>query len=218
MKGQIARVVGRVSILAAALIAVLATRVVSASHEELRVADRLRTRGDVDSAIVHYRRAVRFYAPGNPYVSEALAALRQIAREADTADNEPRALSAWRAIHAGILAGRSFYVPHREALAEADARLAALAATDPPAIDLPHSEASRRRAYLAALGRAADRDPSLFPTLLLLAGFAAWVGGALGLMTQGLDLESRLLPSAARRFGTIMLVGFLAFVVGLALA
>ena len=218
MKGTTARFVGRASILVAALLAVLAVRVVAGSHDELRLAERLRARGDVDTAIVHYRRAVRFYAPGNPYVSDALRALVDIAREAERAADTTRALAAWRAVHAGILTGRSFYVPHRDVLAEADAHLAALAAADPPPVDVPHGETGRRLSYLAALERARDSDPSVLWTLVLLSGFAAWIAGSLGLVLRGVDLEARLCMPAAGRFATLMLVGFLAFVVGLALA
>jgi hypothetical protein len=218
VKGDTARLVGRGSILLAALFAVLAVRVVVGSHDELALAERFRARGDIDTSIVHYRRAVRFYAPGNPYVSDALVALVRTARDAEAAGNPTRALAAWRAVHAGILAGRSFYVPHRDVLVEADAHIAALTAVDSPPVDVAHGQEGRRRAYLAALVRARDSDPSLFWTLVLLAGFAAWLGGALGLVLRGVDLEARLVRTEARRFGVIMLVGFFAFVLGLALA
>lgn len=218
MKGATARLVGRASILIAAVLAVLAVRVVAGAHDELRLAERLRARGDIDSAIVHYRRAVRFYAPGNPYVSTALDALVKTARDAEAAGDATRALAAWRAVHAGILASRSFYVPHAAVLAEADAHLATLTARDPPPVDVAHGEAGRRRAYLAALERARDGDPSVFWTLVLLVGFAAWVGGAVGLLLRGFDDDARLRVPAARRFALTMLVGFVGFVVGLGLA
>lgn len=218
MKGTAALLIGRVSILLGALLAVLAVRVVVGSQDELHLAEQQRGRGDLDTAIVHYRRAIRFYAPGNPYVSDALVSLARIAREAERTGEATRALAAWRAVHAGILASRSFYVPHRDALVEADAHIAALTAVDPPPIDVANGEAGRRRAYLAALVRARDSDPSLFWTLVLLMGFAAWLSGALGLVLRGIDLEARLVQPGARRFAMLMVGGFFAFVVGLALA
>ncbi len=218
LSGPTAQLVGRASLLAAAVLAVLAVRVVVGSHDELRVAERLRARGDVDSAVVHYRRAVRLYAPGNPYVSDALDGLVGLARAAEAAGEPARALAAWRAVHAGLLAGRSFYLPHRDVLIQADARIAALTAVDPPPVDVAHGEAGRRRAYLSELERARGSDPSVLWTLVLLAGFVAWVGGALGLALRGMDLEGRLVPAVARHFATIMFVGLVAFVAGLALA
>lgn len=218
MNGAALRFAGRASIVVAGLLAVLAVRVVSGSRDELRFAERLEASGDVDSAIVHYRRAVRFYAPGNPYVSRALEALGRTARAAETAGDDARALAAWRAVHAGILASRSFYIPHRDVLEDADAHIAALAAVDPPPVDVAHGEAGRRRAYLGALERARESDPALLWTVVLLAGFVAWVGGALGLVLRGVDVEARPRMPEARRFATVMLAGFLAFVVGLALA
>jgi hypothetical protein len=54
--------------------------------------------------------------------------------------------------------------------------------------------------------------------ILLLGGFAAWVGGALALFLRGFDRESRPQGPALRRHGLVMIGGFVAFVAGLSLA
>ncbi len=218
MSGPAARLVGRASVVVAALLVLLAVRVLAASHDEHARAEQLRASGDLDGAIVHYRRAARLYVPGSPHVAASLRALAAIARESESAGETARALAAWRAVHAAVLASRSLYVPHDAALTEADAHLAALAADDPPPVDAAVGRAAREQAYLRALERARAADPARLPVLLLLAGFAAWIGGALGLLRRGVDDEARLRVPEARRFGAIMAIGFAAFVAGLALA
>jgi hypothetical protein len=207
-----------VTLVVAALLILFAARMVVGAQDELRRAARLRAVGDVDGAVVHYRRAARLYVPGSPHVTEALGALATIARDAETAGASARALAAWRSIHASILASRSFYVPHGAALAEADARIAALTAAEPPAVDAARPVGVREAAYRRALARAADADPSRLAVFLLLAGFAAWVGGALVLFLRGFDRESRPQGLLLRRYGFVMIGGFVAFVAGLSLA
>ncbi len=218
MNGTAARLAARASLVVAALLVLLAARVLVGAHEELRNATRLRAAGDLDGAVVHYRRAARLYVPGSPHVGEALGALASIARDAESAGATARALAAWRSVHASVLAARSFYVPHDAALAEADARIAALVAAEPPAVDAAKSPREREAAYRRALTRAAERDPSLVAVLVLLAGFGGWVGGALALLLRGFDGESRARMAEVRSFGLVMLVGFVAFVAGLAFA
>lgn len=171
--------------------------------------------GDVPAAIAHLRRAARWYAPGNPYASEALDVLLAVGERAQR-DNEPeRALSAYRAVHATIHAAASFYLPHPERLAVADQQIAALmGARRPPEIDAHLSRPERAAAYRRALD---GRGPRLGFVLFGLAGFALWVAAVLRLCLRGLDREDRPLP-AARPLGYAAAVGFGAFAVGLAFA
>jgi hypothetical protein len=218
VKGAAARLAARASLVIAALLVLLAVRVLVGAQDELRRAEQLRAAGDVDAAVVHYRRAARLYVPAGPHVGEALGALASIAREAESAGASARALAAWRSVHAAILASRSFYVPHEAALAEADARIAALVAAEPPAVDAARPVGVREAAYRRALTRAAAADPSRLAVFVLLAGFAGWVGGALALLLRGFDSESRVRMPEVRRSGLVMLVGFVGFVAGLAFA
>jgi hypothetical protein len=195
----------------------LAIRVVTASSAELQEAERLRERGDVDASIAHYRRAARWYAPGNPYAAEALDRLAVIAREAEQGGDRERALAAWRSVRGAILGARSFYVPHAERLAEADERIASLmAALPPPPIDAARSPEERRAAHLALL-RETPR-PSVVWGLLALVGLATWVAAAFAFLTRAIDEDDRLVARPARLWGTVWIVGFGLFVLGLALA
>lgn len=184
------------------LFAVLAVRVVTGSRAELARGESLEAARDLDGAILHYRRAARLYAPGNPYTVTALERLAAIGARAEAAGETDRALAAYRSIRGGVLATESFYVPHAAALAQADARIAALtgdAGARPPGPD-------------------PLRRPHVGWTLLLLGGWLAWTAGAFVFAQRALDEEDRVVPAAARLWGTVIVLGFGLFVIGMALA
>ncbi len=199
------------------LLLLLAVRVVGAASGELREADRLHRRGEVDASIAHYRRAARWYAPGNPYSTEALDRLAEIGAAAEREADRERALAAWRSIRGAILGARSFYVPHPERLARADEHIATLMAEVPPApIDTARSPQERRDAHLALL-REVPR-PAVGWSILALLGLATWIVAAFAFVTRAIDEDDRLVGASARLWGTVWIVGFGLFVVGLALA
>ncbi|MCZ7683353.1 MAG: hypothetical protein M5U28_33035 [Sandaracinaceae bacterium] len=55
-------------------------------------------------------------------------------------------------------------------------------------------------------------------TLLLLAGWIAWTAGAFVFAQRAIDEEDRLRGREARIWGTVVVLGFGLFVIGMALA
>lgn len=211
------RLGGKVAAIAGVVLLVLAFRVVTSSRAELEEAARMRASGQREAAVVHYRRAARWYAPGNPYSEAALSELGEIGREAEEAGDTELALSAWRAIRAAIMSSRSFYTPHEDRLRAANARIASLMSSlPPPPIDAGKSREALEREHLELLSE--TTRPSVPWTLVLLLGFAAWVAGAFAFVTRAIDDEDRLVPAQARFWGTVILVGFGLFVLGMSLA
>lgn len=195
----------------------LAARVVYSAHGELSAAKRAANGGDVDLALAHYRRAARHYAPGSPYHVAALDQLAALGRAAEAAGDETRALAAYRSIRGSILAARSFYVPEGERLAAADRHIAALMSEQPaPSMDAGKTKAQLYSEHLALLE--ASPDPSLVWTLVLLAGFAAFVGAAFAFSVRAIDDDDRLVKPAALRWGAVIVVGLAMFALGLSLA
>lgn len=207
----------RGSLVAFAIASLVAARLLVASADEQQLAELALSRGDRDAAIVHYRRAARLYVPLSPFVGRALDGLRAQALRAEQEGDIPRALAAWRAIHAATMGARSVYVPHVERLREADVHVAHLMASlPPPARDHAIGAAARERGLRRELAR--DRDPRLGWRLVALGGFLAWLAGLLALALRGIDAEDRWVPPAARRAGTLIVAGLSLFVLGLALA
>jgi len=199
------------------LLAVIATRVVTSSRAELAQGHTLRGRGDVDGAIVHYRRAARWYAPGSPYHVEALDALGALGRAAAARGDVEQALSAYRGVRAAILGARSFYTPETARLAAANRRIADLMSQQPaPPVDAGKTRERIAAEHLALLE--APMRPNIFWTIVLLLGFAGWVAGAFLFVARAIDSDDRIVGKEARRWGTLVVVGFGLFVLGMALA
>lgn len=206
------RTAARVMAVAGVLLAVLAVRVVTSSHAELRRGERLERSGDLDGAIIAYRRSARWYAPGNPYCTRALDRLGRLAETARETGDTDHALAAWRSVRGAILASRSVFVPHGARLSRAEAAIVELTGELAPPADQSDARAHER----AALAEPAR--PGIAWTLVLLFGWIAWTLGAFAFAQRGLDEEDRLQSGPARLWGTVVVVGFGLFVIGMALA
>lgn len=198
------------------LLAVVAVRVVVSSRAELARGQALQAQ-DPDAAIVHYRRAVRWYAPLSPYPVTALSRLERIAAAAERDGEVDRALSAYRAMRGGILSTRSFYTPTPAVLARANEHIARLMSRQPaPPIDAGKSPETLYREHLALL-RGTHR-PKLPFALLALLGLGLWISGAFAFATRAIDEEDRLVRPQALRWGGLVLLGFALFALGLRFA
>jgi tetratricopeptide (TPR) repeat protein len=211
------RLVLRGALVVALLLVAITVRVVTSAVDELRQGDALRARGELERAVLHYRRAARWYAPGSPFQREALTDLAAIGAAAEQRQDTELALSAYRAIHAAIMSTRSFHVPEQARLRAADARIASLVAAQPvPPIDAGKSRAQLQREHLALL--TAERDPKLAWTLTLLLGFALWVASAFAFCARAINEHDRFVPREAMRWASLIALGLGLFVLGLALA
>ncbi len=198
------------------LLSVMTLRAFLEARAEMAEAALVLGRGDVEQAIVHLRGSARWDAPFNGYAGAARAQLIQLAELCEARGDAAHALSAWRSLHAAIMATRSFYTPHPEQLARADERIAALMAKQPPpAIDAQRTEPERKAEYLALLQ---PRDPNPLGVLLACLGFATWVGAAVVFLQWGVDREGRILRSIARPSALCLLAGWIVFAVGLRIA
>jgi tetratricopeptide (TPR) repeat protein len=211
------RVLLRAALVLAVLLAAVGARVVSSARSELRAGDAYAKRGEVEAALVRYRRAARWYAPLSPYHVQALARLGAIGADAERRERPELALEAYRAIRAAILSTRSWYVPEQVRLRAADERIASLMAALPaPPMDAGKSRERLRREHLALLR--ADPDPSVAWTLVLLFGFGSWVAGAFAFTLRAIDADDRFIPRQVWRWGAVIVVGFGMFVLGMSLA
>ncbi|MCA9531571.1 MAG: hypothetical protein KC543_15685 [Myxococcales bacterium] len=208
---------GRWLAIAGIFLAVVVVRVVVGGHNELEQAKAFDEAGKVVPAIVHYRRAARWYAPGSPYPVEALDRLAALGQQLTAQGDVQGALGAWRAVRGSILATRSFYTPHPERLEVANHHIAELMASEPPPpIDAGKSKEELTREHLALLEHVPE--PKLGWTLVLLFGFFMWVFGAFRFSVRAVDQDDRLVGAQALRWGGVVVVGFALFVLGMWLA
>lgn len=200
----------------AVLLSVMTLRAFLEARAEVASAQLAVHAGDLEGAIIHLRGSARWDAPLNGYAAQARRQLRQLAEQCEARGDATHALSAWRSLHAAIMATRSFYTPHRDELARADQHIASLMASEPPAaIEGQRSPAEREADYLALLQ---PNDPNPFGVLLACLGFATWVGAAVVFLSWGVDREGRILRTVARPSALCLLLGWIAFAVGLRIA
>lgn len=205
--------------LAVALIGVglLLGRVLWSSQEEFDLGRDAFERGDRQAAVLHLGRAAHWYAPGSPFVAAALDELRQIGRQAEMEGQVELALSAYRAIRSSCLGTRSFYTPHRGRLNEANRRIAALMARQPPPpMDRGKTVAQRQEEHLALLERVEEPQPLW--SAVACVSFVLWVVGAFGFILRALDPELRPRRRQALKWGSIVTGGLILWVIALLLA
>jgi len=214
--GPVPRAIVTAALSLLVLIAVLSVRALFEARSARARAEVALARADVDVAIAELRGAGRWYALVNPYATSALDALERIAGQAAAHGDAARALSAQRAIHASIHAGRWFFTPEAERLARADRAIAQLMAREvPPELDAATTPGQRSDAYEAALRVTRPRELWVASALL---GFVTWVSGAVIFMARGLDAEGRLVRYIGKRSGLSVVVGWVAFALGLRLS
>lgn len=208
---------GRAGGILVVVLVVLSVKVIVSSRAELDRARRAETAGELEVAVTHYRRAARWHLPVQPWADEALDALMAIGEAAEERGDAVLALASYRSAHAAIMSTRHLWVPDRERLHRADERIAHLMATgEVPPVDARRSEAEREALYLEMLEE--DRDPALGWSLLALLGFLLWLAGAYGVFTRALDEDDRFVQAELRKWGTLFVLGFGFFALGLALA
>jgi hypothetical protein len=205
---RVARLAVRAVLVALAVLAVLCSRAAIGARDEFGLAQRARQAGDVDTAVVHARRALRWYVPFDPVQHEALEMLLELARDAERSGDEARARRARQAVLAATAASRSFFVPHCDARVEAARARAGgfggvvIGAGDP--------------CRLGAGVFATDADPS--GVAIALAGLVAALSAAWRLASR-LDSGPRRGSAASRgRLLAVVLCGLVAFALGLAIA
>lgn len=203
------------ALVVAVFVGAVVTRVFWDGRTALASGDAALAKGDAHEALVGWRRAARWYAPGAPHVADAYERMGQLAAEAERRGDRTLALDAWRAIRSSSLATRWLVTPFAAEQAEANDHIAALmAAQEVDAGAKPEASARDRRAYhLALLQR--DDAPSVPWTLVALAGFAAWVAGGFWLARRGLTAEERLDRRTATRAALLIAAGILVWMLGL---
>lgn len=199
------------------LLAVFVARALLSARSELAQGHAAVQRKQLEEAVVHYRRAARWYVPFSPLHVAALARLSELGSAAEAAGDSELALSAYRAVRGAIMSTRSFYTPEPHRLSEANRRIAALMAAMPaPPIDAGKTETQLYDEHLKLLTE--KPGPRLLWTFVLLAGFVGWIGGAFVFVERAMDDDDRLIAAQARRWGAVIVVSFALFVLGMAFA
>lgn len=210
------RAVLRVLLMAACVLALVSVRVVLSAKRELEQGQQLLAAHDREGAIVHLRRAARWYAPLSPYHARALRLLWQQGEQAERAGEQESALLAYRAVRGAILATRSLYVPERALLTAANERIASLMAhQEVPGVDAGKSPEQLRGEHLALLEPIPG--PNVFWSCVVLFGFVCWAFAAFTFSLRAIDDQDHWVPAEVKRWAGLSAAGFGLFVLGMLL-
>ena len=194
------------------VLAGLSARMLLGARREVAVAREAAARGDVEGELLHLRRAMAYYLPGNPWVTEAHQRLRDLARLAQTRGQRTRALNYWRELRSAVLRLRGITHPYSRSLEEANRGIAALS-TKGYAFEVQSAD---RAQLLARLG--SPPEPHPLWTLVALAGFCLWVVGAVLLLFRGLRPDASVVWRRLWPMALAVGSGFTLFCLGLSQA
>jgi len=194
------------------VLAGLCARMLLGARHEVALAQEAGVREDVEGQSIHLRRAMAYYLPGNPWVTEAHHRLRDLARLAQARGQRARALAYWRELRGAVLRLRGITRPFSGSLDEANRGIAALSAKG-----YAYGVHSADRARL--LGRlGSPPEPHAIWALVALAGFCLWVGGAVLLLFRGLRPDASVVWRRLWPLALAVGSGFALFCMGLSQA
>jgi hypothetical protein len=204
-----ARRIALVLVVVAVVLVMAWFRVMMDGRTARQRADQLLAQGKADEAIGFYDRALHMYWPGSPAVARAVDALTTLAAQREASGDREGALHAWRVLRSGLYAARGLYLPYPQVVAQTEARIAELTAqklNDP-------AEQERQLRFLQQ-----SHDPHRGWSMLALAGFALWVGAAVGFIWRAMTPQGRLVVKPALRWAALFVAGYGLWLTGLYLA
>ena len=165
-------------------------------------------------AITFFDRSIHWYTPFNPYVKKSAERLWEIGAFAEHRRDFKLALIAYRTIRQGFYAASSFYTPGKNWIRKCDLKIS----------ELTELEEGAKKTQKGPLGDKKPEyqskkvtSPNIFWTIILEIGFLGWIGSAIGFITFLLkdNRKLRSFISAAFKWGCVMLVFFVMWIIGM---
>ncbi len=174
------RTIGTLGIL---ILGAIILRVLIGSMIEYHRGDAASIHDELDKAMVHYERSLRWYLPGNPYARASLHSMAVVCQrkqsssgDADAAAQD--AYNCYQRTRSAIMSTRSLYTPFTKELGELEERMV---------------RASKKLGYpedlmRADLARRFEAHP--WWSLLAVLAMAGWIGAAAAAMWFGIHPET----------------------------
>jgi len=185
-------------------------------YREYQRAEVAKAKKDLEAAITHYQRSIKWYLPGAFYVTRAADGLWQIGVEAEGKGDRQMALTAYQELRSSFYAARSFYTPGKEWIEKCNQKIAVLMAQWEAASSESKAKASLeelRQKHLAILTQK-DR-PDYFWSIVLEIGFFGWVGATVGFIMQVFQGEKGFVTKRALGWGTLFLISYFIWILGM---
>jgi hypothetical protein len=201
----------------AIVVAMLGVKAFLSARQAWRHAEVAYQNGEPQEAIAYYERAIKWYTPLSPWVRLAVERLWDIGTQAEAGDDASLALQAYQALRGSLYAVQSFYLPYRHWIPKSEAKIAALMArtaqTEGQGSDKLAQDTAR---FTQMLQR--DTASHVGWTVLTEIGFLVWVGASVGLLWCAVGAQGVWAWRRVLLWGSGIIVGFTAWVVGMLLA
>lgn len=211
IKGRVA--IGLICLVFFFLLVVL--KVSISARNEYQKGERALQKKDLAQAIIHFDRAIHWYAPGNKAVKNSLQALWSIGAQSEGGGDYKTALQAYRAIRSSLYSVRSFYTPHADWIARCDDKIASILAQE-QAAGTSHpggSPEARKQEILEILS--IQTEPNVFWSVLLEIGFLGWVGGSLAFIFRAFSGRKGFNVRQAFGWGLFVILSYALWIVGM---
>jgi len=199
------------------VVAILGINVSLNARQALHHGEAAYQSGKPKEAIMYYERAIKWYTPLSPWVRLAVERLWYIGSEAEAGADVPLALQAYQGLRSSLYAVQSFYLPYRHWIPKTEAKIAALMArttqTEGQGSDKLAQDTAR---FTQMLQR--DTASHVGWTVLTEIGFLAWVGASVGLLWYAVGGYGMWVWRQGWLWGSGIIVGFTAWIVGMLLA
>ena len=203
------------AVIAGAVLVAASVRLVGEGRAELAASDAAFRQGDVVTAAVHARSAVRAHVPFATHMEEGSLKLREMAKKSERRGDSESALFAWRALLSAASGTRPFSAVSDEERADAEASVARLSAEILASAQAGSVVKREPRAESDVTAR--DLVPRIGWAALLLTGACLWWGAGLVITSGGWGADGRIASREVRLAVVMASAGLLAWVAGLLL-
>ena len=186
---------------------------------EARRGDRAYQQANLNEAITHYERAIKWYTPFSRSVSHAIERLWEIGNMAENRNELALALEAYRSLRGSIYAIESFYSPYQQWIPKAEEKIAvimaAIASTGPSQLEPQTVEQNRER--FAALLRRKEAAPKQDGVILTEIGFLGWVITTIGFIWYAVGDNGGWIWKRCMLWGSSIAIFFSTWIIGMLL-
>ena len=185
------------------------------ARNEYQEGDKFFRAKDYTQAIIHFNQAIHWYSPGSKAVTNSIHALWKIGTQAESQENFDLALDAFQSISSSLYSARSFYTPHQEWIAKCEDRIATIRTKQEESRSqnkgIPFEK--RKEDILKILRM--KTSPNIFWSVILEIGFLGWIGCAIGFIFRVFIGEKGFNPKRAFFWGTLILLFYALWIVGM---
>lgn len=188
----------------------LTTRMLLGARSEVQRAEMAHAHHDEDAELLHLRRALAYYIPGNPWTARALARMQTRAASLEHQGKTQLALHAYIELRGAVLQLRGIFSPYASQLPAINSRIARL---------MTLSASGSGNFTPAALEARLNHPDAPKPPWVAaaLAGFVLWIGGSCMWLLGGGAVKRRG-RTRTLLIAIAVLVNFMLFCIGLAFA